>query len=82
MDLSETVKESCTSVDAQLELAWWVEILTQKPKCTYFFGPFASAKEAGFAVPGYFENLEQKAAQRIAIVSKRYQPKELTIFED
>lgn len=82
MDLSKTVKEFFTSDLAQLGRSWWVEIVTVQPKCTYYFGPFASAKEAELAVPGYVEDLEQEAAQGIAVVSKQYQPKELTIFED
>ena len=63
-------------------MAWWVEIVTDKPLCTYYFGPFANAKEAELAYPGYIEDLEQEKAVLIAVVSKRCQPKELTICED
>lgn len=82
MDVFENVNQSFPSVLDQLEVAWWIKIITQKPKCIYFFGPFASIKEAGLAVPGYFEDFKQEDAQAIAIASKRQQPKELTIFED
>ncbi len=82
MNLSETIKESFTSVLEQVGLAWWIEIVTDKPQCTYYFGPFASAKDAEITFPGYVEDLEQEGAQGIAVVSKRYQPQELTIFED
>lgn len=81
MKYSEMVKEPFTFVLEQLGLAWWVEIVTDKPQCTYYFGPFASAKKAELALPGYIEDLEQEEAQGITVVSKRCQPKELTIFE-
>ena len=81
MKYSEMVKEPFTSVLQQLGLAWWVEIVTDKPQCTYYFGPFASAKKAELDLPGYIEDLQQEEAQRITVVSKRCQPKELTIFE-
>jgi hypothetical protein len=82
MNWSQTVKESFTSFLKQPELAWWVEIVTDEPQCTYYFGPFASAKEAELAQHGYIEDLKQEEAQGITVVSKWCQPKELTIFED
>lgn len=80
MNLLETAKESLTSVLVKLGLAWWIEIVTEQPKCTYYFGPFASAKEAKLASPGYIEDLQQESAQGIVVKSKQCQPKELTIF--
>jgi hypothetical protein len=62
--------------------AWWIEMITQVPNCTYYFGPFMSAKTALFAQSGYIEDLEREASQIIAINIKRCQPQELTIFED
>ena len=82
MQLSKTVKESFTSVLEQWGLAWWVEVVTDQPKCTYYFGPFMNANAANRAFPGYIEDLKQESAQIIAAVSKRCQPKELTIFEE
>lgn len=82
MELPEAAQEPAISFLEQLESAWWVEIFTEKPKCTYFFGPFVCAKEAELAIPGYIEDLQQESAQGIAIASRRCQPKELTIFED
>ena len=82
MDLSETLKDSLTSVLEQLGLALWVEIVTDQPQCTYYFGPFACAKSAQKAVSGYIEDLKQESAQVIAVTLKRVQPRELTIFDD
>jgi Domain of unknown function (DUF1816) len=62
--------------------AWWIEMITQAPNCTYYFGPFMSPKTALFAQSGYIEDLEREASQIIAINIKRCQPQELTIFED
>jgi len=82
MNLSETLKASLTSVLDQLGLALWVEIVTEQPQCTYYFGPFARAKSAQKAVAGYLEDLKQESAQGITVTLKRVQPSELTIFED
>lgn len=59
--------------------AWWVEILTTQPQCTYYFGPFASINEANIATPGYVEDLESELAQDIQTHIKRCKPPILTI---
>jgi hypothetical protein len=61
------------------ELAWWVEIVTVKPSCIYYFGPFASAHEAELAQPGYVEDLVREEAQDILVQIKQCKPKNLTI---
>ena len=60
---------------------WWVEIITNFPRCTYYFGPFDSDKEALTHTPGYIEDLESEGSQRVSIIIKRCQPSELTICE-
>jgi hypothetical protein len=60
--------------------AWWVEILTTQPQCTYYFGPFANSKEATVAMPGYVEDLEGELAQDIQTYIKRCKPSILTII--
>jgi Domain of unknown function (DUF1816) len=60
--------------------AWWVEILTTQPQCTYYFGPFASINEAKIATPGYVEDLESELAQDIQTHIKRCKPPILTII--
>ncbi|HIK11293.1 MAG TPA: DUF1816 domain-containing protein [Oscillatoriaceae cyanobacterium M33_DOE_052] len=79
MFLAERMKEAFTSYLEKLELAWWVEIFTLHPECTYYFGPFMSAKEAELARDGYIEDLEGEGAQGISVQIKRCQPQELTI---
>lgn len=78
----ENTKEFFTSYLEMTGKAWWVEIVTKKPNCTYYFGPFASHREAQLSQLGYIEDLEQERPQLIAIEIKQCQPKELTIFED
>ncbi|NJS41896.1 DUF1816 domain-containing protein [Candidatus Gracilibacteria bacterium] len=51
------------------------------PRCTYYFGPFDSDKEASSNTPGYIEDLESEGARRVSIRIKRCQPSELTICE-
>ncbi|NJM84817.1 MAG: DUF1816 domain-containing protein [Leptolyngbyaceae cyanobacterium RM2_2_21] len=61
---------------------WWIEIVTQTPKCTYYFGPFTSEAEANIAKTGYIEDLEQEgAAQIVATIQRCNRPDELTIDE-
>lgn len=66
----------------EIEIDLWVEIITNQPKCTYYFGPFTSANEAQISQSGYIEDLEQEEAKVIGITIKQDQPRELTIFED
>jgi hypothetical protein len=60
---------------------WWVEVVTDLPRCTYYFGPFDSDKEASSNTPGYIEDLESEGARRVSIRIKQCQPSELTICE-
>lgn len=76
------MKEVLTSFLNGLGLACWVEIVTEKPRCTYYFGPFVSSQEAEAAKPGYIEDLEQEGAQGIRVSIKRCKPTILTIADD
>jgi len=63
--------------------AWWVEIKTQNPTCTYYFGPFSIAEEAELAKGGYIQDLEQEGAAHIQTAIKHCeQPQQLTISEE
>jgi Domain of unknown function (DUF1816) len=60
--------------------AWWIEVFTAQPKCTYYFGPFAGAEEAYLASKGFIEDLECESAQGIEIkIDRHCQPEQLTI---
>jgi Domain of unknown function (DUF1816) len=62
--------------------AWWIEVSTAQPRCTYYFGPFADEKEAASAMQGYLEDLESESAQGIQSQVKRCKPERLTIDHD
>lgn len=63
--------------------AWWVEIKTSQPACTYYFGPFDSEAEALAAKGGYIEDLEQEGAQNIQTqVQLCADPDQLTITDE
>ena len=64
------------------ELACWIEIFTDTPRCTYYFGPFLNEREARLAQDGYIEDLENEEAKGISVNIKRFKPNELTIFDD
>ncbi|AVH65634.1 DUF1816 domain-containing protein [Nostoc sp. 'Peltigera membranacea cyanobiont' N6] len=66
----------------QSEFAWWVEINTAVPRCTYYFGPFDSEKEAQLSRSGYVEDLYQEEARDIIALVKQCQPDVLTIFHE
>lgn len=65
-----------------LGLAYWVEIITDRPRCTYYFGPFMSYQEAKMAQGGYIEDLQQENALGIATIVKRVKPANLTVFDE
>jgi hypothetical protein len=73
------MKEIWTNILQTLGLAWWVEVRTEVPRCTYYFGPFVSFGEAASTKGGYIEDLEQEAAQGIQVVIKRCKPQKLTV---
>ena len=66
------------SIPKASKTPWWVEIRTQVPACTYYFGPFDSEKEAKLSQPGYLSDL----AQGITAEVKKIHPKTLTIFDE
>ena len=76
------MKELLISLLNFFGLAWWVEVVTATPRCTYYFGPFMTAAEANTAKVGYIEDLEHEGAQGINVVVKRCKPGNLTIAED
>lgn len=59
--------------------AFWVEVKTAKPACTYYFGPFASEQEATEACPGYVEDLKDEGAEGIETSIQQMKPAALTI---
>ncbi len=62
--------------------AFWVEIITENPKCTYYFGPFINESEAIVAKAGYIEDLTAEGATISKLQVMRCQPKLLTIEEE
>lgn len=66
----------------QTAASWWVKIVTETPRCTYYFGPFNSAREAKQTKPGYVEDLEQEGAKGIGVFISQYQPETLTICKE
>ncbi|MCT7972471.1 DUF1816 domain-containing protein [Laspinema olomoucense] len=76
------LKEILISLLNLLGWAWWVEIATDNPRCTYYFGPFLSKTEAETAKNGYIEDLEQESAQGISFAIKRCKPSDLTVYEE
>jgi len=76
------MKEKFLQLLDLLGLAFWVEIGTTVPRCTYYFGPFLSRIEAEEAKEGYLEDLLGEQAQGIKSLIKRCKPRNLTIFDE
>lgn len=76
------MKELLLKIQNFLGFAYWVEIITDKPSCTYYFGPFMKSSEAEMAKRGYIEDLEAELAQGICVTIKRCKPQNLTIFDE
>jgi Domain of unknown function (DUF1816) len=73
------IQDIWTSALNLMGQAWWVEITTDLPRCTYYFGPFVTAVEADEAKTGYVEDLEGESAQGIQVTIKRCKPAQMTI---
>ncbi|MBD3880787.1 DUF1816 domain-containing protein [Phormidium tenue FACHB-886] len=76
------MKEFWINILTLFGLAWWVEVITESPSCVYYFGPFATPKEAEAAKSGYIEDLEEEGAKGIKTAIKRCKPAKLTIFDE
>jgi hypothetical protein len=75
-------KNIFTSILEKLGLAVWVEIVTDAPRCTYYFGPFISEANAEAAKIGYIEDLESEGSKSISVMVKRCKPETLTIYDE
>ncbi len=75
-------KNIYTSILETLGLAVWIEIVTDSPRCTYYFGPFSSESEAEGAKIGYIEDIEAEGSKGLAVMVKRCKPEMLTIYDD
>lgn len=76
------MKKLVTEIVDYIGLAYWTEITTDSPRCTYYFGPFLSKQEAISSQNGYIEDLKGEKAQGLKVVVKRCKPKQLTIFDE
>jgi hypothetical protein len=76
------MKEVLIKILHLLGLAFWVEIVTDNPRCTYYFGPFLSENEAYATKGGYIEDLENEGAKITSLEIKRCKPNNLTIADD
>jgi hypothetical protein len=76
------MKEVLLKIFQFLGIAWWVEIVTENPRCTYYFGPFANEQDAYASKDGYIEDLENEGTQGIFVTVKRCKPSDLTIFDE
>lgn len=76
------MKEVLIKILEFLGLACWIEVSTETPKCTYYFGPFLTKKEAQLEQDGYIEDLNHENAKGISAQIRRFKPTELTIFSE
>ncbi|GEM_PF-518887 len=79
---TEEAEEIFTSYLEKMGLACWIEIVTESPKCIYYFGPFASGIEAKSSLEGYLEDLQEEKTKIVETNIKRGIPKNLTILPE
>ncbi|MGB3403627.1 MAG: DUF1816 domain-containing protein [Microcoleaceae cyanobacterium] len=75
------MKELLISLLNFFGLAVWIEIDTENPTCTYYFGPFLNKAEANSEKQGYIEDIQSEDATVIKVNIKRCKPSALTILE-
>lgn len=78
--LSTEIEARLASQLEPLGLAYWVEVVTDTPHCLYYFGPFATRRQAKLSEPGYLEDLEQEGAHVLLTKIQRCRPHALTVF--
>ena len=62
---------------------WWVEVDTDSPKRTYYFGPYDSREEASNRSNGYIRDLENKGSKKISInIKQGSKPSQLRASEE
>lgn len=62
---------------------WWVEVDTESPNRTYYFGPYQSRDEASNNTSGYIKDMENKGSKNITINLKQgRQPTQLKASEE
>ena len=76
------MKDILLNLSRTVGLAYWVEIDTELPRCTYYFGPFLKIKSAKAAQIGYVEDLKQEEALGITVSIDHFKPQELTVCDD
>ncbi|EAW35232.1 DUF1816 domain-containing protein [Lyngbya sp. PCC 8106] len=79
---TEEAEEIFTSYLEKMGLACWIEVVTESPKCIYYFGPFASGIEAQHSVEGYLEDLQSENTKIFELNIKRGIPKSMTILPE
>ncbi|MEB3277636.1 MAG: DUF1816 domain-containing protein [Lyngbya sp.] len=82
LDVITETEEFFTSYLEKMGLACWIEVITQSPKCIYYFGPFASGSDAQRSVEGYLEDLRAEKAKIMGLEIRRGIPRNLTILEE
>ena len=60
---------------------YWVEIKTNNPTCTYYFGHFNHPMAAKLMQRGYIKDLMDEDAIVVSVKIKQCQPEHLTIAE-
>ncbi len=62
---------------------WWVEVETDSPKRTYYFGPYDNKDEASNNTSSYITDLEKKGAKNIRInIKQGREPSQLKASEE
>jgi hypothetical protein len=75
-------KNIFTSILETFGWAVWIEIATDSPRCTYYFGPFVSETEAEAVKYGYIEDLEAEGSKGLVVLIKRCKPEKLTVYDE
>ncbi len=64
------------------ELGWWLEIVTAKPLCLYYFGAFMTHQEAASQQAGFVEDLLQENALILSVNLQFLQPNQIILIRD
>lgn len=60
---------------------YWIEIKTENPTCTYYFGHFDNPLSAKLMQQGYIKDLIEEDAVIVSVKLKQCEPDSLTVME-
>lgn len=67
--------------DPDTTLCWWIQVSMKEPECVFFYGPFATQREAESQLSGYVKDLLQEGISDMSIDIQQRRFEEISIAD-